>query len=882
MSTLSKIGAYEILSELGQGGFGKVFKAFDPKVGREVAIKVLTASGDPSVVSRFRVEATAAGNLRHKNIITIYEFGEEGSLYYLVTEYLRGRDLAHILQSGTPLSVFDTVNIMNQVAQGLHYAHEHQVVHRDVKPGNIMLLDDGSVKIMDFGIARLSGTDQHRLTKSGMLVGTLLYMAPEQFVDTPNDALCDIWAYGVMYYELLARVHPFEAPDQASIMYKITTANPPPIRTYRPDCPPELEQIVMRLLSKNREARYQTLEDVVFDTEPLLSHLRKERARQLHASAETLIAGEQFEQAQQTIRQILELDPSDRQAREWRDQIRQQQRSSTLAPKIGELLKSAEFEISQKQYTRAIEIVSSALQLDPGNPRLQTQLQRLRQDQQAHQAVQQLLAQARQDFEAGRLTDALFRATEAASKSGSSAADPEAERLAGQIRVAMAERDRTLKLQATLKRADELAEQSDLDAAIELLVSQARDFPGEAQLAKRLRELQAEREAQRKQQEVASHLSTARQLLETARIEEALQLLEQLHAQVPNQTAITELLAFTKAEAAKKQEAAWIEKKGREAWGLAKQGQFEESLRIIDEVVKAHPDAEGMARVRSAVAKLRAESTAQRLAAPDPLSGSSPWIAGPPQPQPAAPSVAPATVVPAPAQPEQRRSLLIPALAAVVVLGAVGGYFALRTPPSPTVEQKPVQASTGQPVAESKGVPQSPDLPKQQQPVREEPKKPGAADTKDKKPRAEATSSQQAPPQRPQQEQEKPREVAAAKVDAPKVEPPREEPAPAPPPKPAPVTIRKVWNGDDAGQLRWRTPLLPGATVDLTRVSGMEGGTKFPWVTETKVRVRVISPASGVAIDVQPSGANDWNLIRIRNTTGQAIQVVTLAWEIPQ
>lgn len=871
MSTLKKIGAYEILSELGQGGFGKVFKAYDPKVGREVAIKVLTASGDPSVVSRFRVEATAAGNLRHKNIITIYEFGEEGSLYYLVTEYLRGRDLAQILQSGTPLSVFDTVNVMNQVAQGLHYAHEHRVVHRDVKPGNIMLLDDGSVKIMDFGIARLSGAEQHRLTKSGMLVGTLLYMAPEQFVDTPNDALCDIWAYGVLYYELLARVHPFEAPDQASIMYKITTANPPPIRTYRPDCPPELEQIVMRLLSKSRESRYQTLEDVVFDTEPLLAHLRKDRARQLRGTVESLIASEQFDQAQQTIRQILELDPSDRQAREWRDQIRQQQRSSTLAPKIGELLKSAEFEISQKQYTRAIEIVGSALQLDPGNPRLQAQLQKLRQDQLSHQAVQQLLAQARQDLEAGRLTDALFRATEAASKSGST--DPEAERLAGQIRTAMAERDRALKLQATLKRADELAEQSDLDAAIELLVSQAREFPGEAQLAKRLRELQAEREAQRKQQEVATHLSTARQLLEAARIEEALQLLEQLHAQVPNQTAITELLAFTKAEAAKKQEAAWIEKKGREAWGLAKQGQFEESLRIIDEVVKVHPDAEGMARVRSAVAKLRAESTAQRLAAPDPLSGSSPRIAVPPQkPQPQQP-LPPA---PAPGETPQRRSFLIPAFAAAAVVAAAGGYFAFRTPAEPKQAEslaKPVDtASTGSPPALTKSsVPETKPAP----PVRQESRKTETASETKKQPEPAKTV---APP--PQQQRQP--EIAAVKVDPPRAEPAPVTSAPAPPPKPAPVTIRKVWNGDDAGQLRWRTPLQPGATIDLNRSSNLEGGSKFPWVTETKVRVRVVSPAGGVAVDVQPSAANDWNMIRIRNTGAQVIPVVTLAWEIPQ
>ena len=240
----TQIGRYEVQAELGRGGFGRVYRAYDPTVGRPVAIKILTqVSADTR--TRFRNEATVAGNLRHKNIVTVYEYGAFEGLPFLAMEYLEGEDLHHIITSGKALSLLEKCNIMAQVADGLHYAHSSGVVHRDMKPANIMLLRDGTVKIMDFGIARLTRKpDATRLTQQGFLIGTLRYMAPEQLAGAEFNAQCDIFAYGVIFYELLTGRHPFDAPDAQSLMYKLSFEEPAPIRDFVLGAPDALQQVI--------------------------------------------------------------------------------------------------------------------------------------------------------------------------------------------------------------------------------------------------------------------------------------------------------------------------------------------------------------------------------------------------------------------------------------------------------------------------------------------------------------------------------------------------------------------------------------------------------------------------------------------------------------
>src|SRR5581483_1461611 len=226
---MKRIGRYELQAELGRGGFGQVFRVHDPTVGRAVAIKVLLAAEDPELLLRFRSEAAAAGKLRHRNIITIYDFGEQDKLPYLVMEYLEGDDLERIIASGRSLSLLQKLDIMAQAAAGLHHAHQHGTVHRDIKPANLMILPDGTVKIMDFGIALLSQATAARITPQGSLIGTFPYMAPEQFYGAASDSLTDLFAYGVTCYKLLTGMHPFHAAEMGGLMFNIVNKAPAPI-----------------------------------------------------------------------------------------------------------------------------------------------------------------------------------------------------------------------------------------------------------------------------------------------------------------------------------------------------------------------------------------------------------------------------------------------------------------------------------------------------------------------------------------------------------------------------------------------------------------------------------------------------------------------------
>src|SRR5215469_5028857 len=305
-----EIGRYKIQEELGRGGFGCVYRAYDPTVSRPVAIKVLT-DVSPDTQTRFRNEAMVAGNLRHKNIVTVYEYGSYEGLPFLAMEYLEGEDLHNIIASRKPLSLLEKCAIMSQVADGLSYAHSNGVIHRDIKPANIMVLRDGEVKIMDFGIARLTRTpDATRLTQQGYLIGTLRYMAPEQLAGTDFDQQCDIFAYGVIFYEFLTGRHPFDATDPQRLMYKLSFENPVPIHECAPGLPGPLQNAISRMIQKDRDRRYRTVKDLQFDTEPVRLELQKGRAAELLQHAQALFEQKQLEPSRTALQEALALEPS--------------------------------------------------------------------------------------------------------------------------------------------------------------------------------------------------------------------------------------------------------------------------------------------------------------------------------------------------------------------------------------------------------------------------------------------------------------------------------------------------------------------------------------------------------------------------------------------
>lgn len=273
-----KIDKYQILSVLGKGAMGVVYHAYDPVVKRDVAIKLLSAIGseETELISRFEREARLAGGLRHPNIVTIYDMGNFEGRPYIAMEYLLGRDLQQVIRQKVELTFEQRVEVILQIAKGLDAAHTKGIIHRDIKPANIRLQDDNTVKIMDFGIARM-GTSE--LTRSGYIIGTLQYMSPEQISGDQLDPRSDIFSTGVMAYELFTYNNPFNGEHTVDIMYRILNVRPQPIQNLPEETGTELNQIIMRALEKNRELRYPTAKELSADLEEYLFYLKSLKFR---------------------------------------------------------------------------------------------------------------------------------------------------------------------------------------------------------------------------------------------------------------------------------------------------------------------------------------------------------------------------------------------------------------------------------------------------------------------------------------------------------------------------------------------------------------------------------------------------------------------------
>ncbi len=268
------IGKYEIYGAIGRGGFGVVYRGRDPDLGREVAVKSCSAL-DPSLRRRFLQEAQIAARLQHPAIVVVHDLLLEDGMPFMVQELLAGEDLSTLIARGARLpevrlSVAQRLSILTQVAQGLAYAHEQGVVHRDVKPANVRVLPDGSVKLLDFGVAKLlhEPTD---LTQRGFALGTAGYLAPEQLEGGEIDERADIFSFGVLAFELLVERRPFRGATLSEVSYRLLHEEPPAVARLWPGCPPALGRLVGGCLEKSRERRPSTLAPVVDE----LSALRR-------------------------------------------------------------------------------------------------------------------------------------------------------------------------------------------------------------------------------------------------------------------------------------------------------------------------------------------------------------------------------------------------------------------------------------------------------------------------------------------------------------------------------------------------------------------------------------------------------------------------------
>src|SRR5687768_7684928 len=276
---MASFGRYEILDKLGEGAMGVVYRARDTAIGRIVALKMLSAElgAEEELHQRFQREAEAVGRLNHPNIVTVYDLGRADGQLYMAMELLEGDDLRTLIDRKVEVPVADRVRILIQICEGLHYAHSHGVIHRDVKPANILVSAAGRVKLLDFGLARVA--TRATITRRGVIVGTPDYMAPEQASGKTVDRRSDMFSAGAVFYEFLTGDKPFKGKTLHAVLYQIIQEAPEPLLTTNPELPVRLGAVVHGMLRKEPEKRFATMEEVALELVAIHAALRRSRSR---------------------------------------------------------------------------------------------------------------------------------------------------------------------------------------------------------------------------------------------------------------------------------------------------------------------------------------------------------------------------------------------------------------------------------------------------------------------------------------------------------------------------------------------------------------------------------------------------------------------------
>lgn len=380
MNVPSNIGRYSIVKAIGHGGMGSLYLAWDAKLERQIAIKVLKED-DQDLRERFAREAKSAARLRHPHIVTIFELGEHEGQPYIAMEYIHGRTLAQIIREREDVPLGRTLELMADLCDGLAFAHKAGIIHRDVKPANIMVDEEGTLKILDFGIARLA--ESAGMTQAGMMIGTLNYMSPEQVTGQPADRRSDIFAVGLVFYELLAQKEAFAGTVSTGILYKILHTEPVPLTQACPGLDEDVIRIVGRAIEKDVNRRYQDL---------------TEMRREILRAGRHIETGDGLTRVRETPAPHVPplTSPSE----------------PPVSERIHHYLDEADRAIKEERYDSAIEACEHLLMLDAENARAMDLAARARKAIDARRA-ERLLSQAERDLQAGSLTLAAERIDQA-------------------------------------------------------------------------------------------------------------------------------------------------------------------------------------------------------------------------------------------------------------------------------------------------------------------------------------------------------------------------------------------------------------------------------------------------------------------------------------
>ncbi len=532
---LKRLGKYDLIELVGHGAMGEVYKAHDPSIGRLVALKTITGSlvGNEELLDRFYQEARSSGTLQHPNIITIYELGHEGASPFIAMEFLEGESLEKIIDRRAVLPLSQKVGFVVPVCRALDYAHKRGVVHRDIKPGNVMLTKDGNVKVVDFGIARLVDASK---TQTNIMIGTLGYMSPQQFRGERADRRSDIWALGVLFYELLCYKRPFEGHDSPSLMMAIVDEKnqPTPIRDLAPNCPPELEVLIGKMLQKNANLRFQSMEEVLIEIEPIWRSLQEQSASGLIAEGEVLMQAHDFVHARELIYKALQIDSRNERAKTLLELINAEMKRMLVESQVQGAIEKAQALLAEGRHLEARAELEAALELDSGFAPAQELLSEVKRVGERARQIENGLRIARQLLAEG----AFLQATQEVQKIlDLEPANSPAHALHRQILEQQSRRDERKRHADILQRARQFWAEQRLDECVELLVASQKDFPGDPEIAKLLHRAHQDQAEHQKQQKLAQ----ARNMLAASRLDDAAAIVESLSSQQPDDSAIRKM-----------------------------------------------------------------------------------------------------------------------------------------------------------------------------------------------------------------------------------------------------------------------------------------------------------------------------------------------------
>ncbi len=584
-----KLGKYEIIEELGRGAMGVVYKARDPFIGRLVALKTITTGlqDQPELLQRFYREAQAAGGLQHPNVVTIYDLGEGDGTPYIAMEFLEGEDLEHIISDQRPIPLSQKIGYIVQAARALEYAHKRGVVHRDIKPANMVALKDGTIKVLDFGIARLVDTSR---SQTGLLIGTVNYMSPEQVRGERVDGRSDIFSLGVTLYELLTYERPFQGNNFTAVMLAIISQEPKAINQVNPDIPQDVADIVHKFLKKDVGERYQDLGDFLIDVDAVWKRLQSEAITKMVAESQDLVAKKDLQKARDVLRQAVQIDPGNKTAKTALEKINAELKRTMMQPQAQEHVTKGEGLLKEGKLQEAGQAAEAALKLDSVYAPAQELLKKVQDERGKAELVKEFLKTTKQRLAEGDLTAAdqsLKKALEL------EAGSKEAKDLQKQLNEEKVRREKRKKLLDSMQQARNLWTQQQFEECIQLLTGLQKEFPGEDEVTKLLETVREDEAEQTKH----SKLAEAKSLLAAQRFADALNVLTPLVEKYKDDPAVQKLHDHIQQERKIHAQRVRLEREQTALRKLVTEEKYSEAISKGEQLVKEFPEEVELARM---------------------------------------------------------------------------------------------------------------------------------------------------------------------------------------------------------------------------------------------------------------------------------------------